>query len=274
MTPPAPPDPVELRSAASPPDPVELRSAASPPDPVELRSAASPPLHRLIARAVPAIRGGRPYHVDPAISQRSLLAELRARATSLLAAQWRLRGVAGPRLRFCEDGVRIAHRRHLTMGAGSVLERGVTIRALARDGVVLGRGVTIGRWATMECTGVLHELGAGIRLGDNSSLGDYGFIGAAAPVVVGNDVLVGQRVAIHAQNHVYDDPRVPINRQGTTEQGVTIGDDCWIGTGAVILDGVELGTGTVVAAGAVVTHSCPPYSVLAGVPARVVRSRA
>jgi acetyltransferase-like isoleucine patch superfamily enzyme len=133
--------------------------------------------------------------------------------------------------------------------------------------------VTVGKYAILECTGVLSHVGKGVVIGDGSSVGDYSFIGAAGGVAIGKRVLMGQRVSIHAQNHAFMDAAISIADQGTTQQGVSIGDDCWLGSGSIILDGVELGAGTVVAAGSVVTKSFPPRSVVAGVPARLVSAR-
>jgi acetyltransferase-like isoleucine patch superfamily enzyme len=149
-----------------------------------------------------------------------------------------------------------------------VLEAYSRLHCLSTEGVRIGARVTVGRFAVVECTGVLWSLGSGLRIGDDSAIGDYSFIGAAGGVHIGDRVLMGQRVSIHSENHRFDEADVPIRQQGTTRLGVKIGDDCWIGSGAIILDGVELGAGCVVAAGAVVTRGFPPGSVVAGVPAR------
>jgi len=78
---------------------------------------------------------------------------------------------------------------------------------------------------------------------------------------------------MHAENHNIGRTDVPIDAQGVTRQGIVIEDDCWLGGGATILAGVRVGRGAVVAAGAIVTRDVPPYAIVAGVPARVVRMR-
>jgi acetyltransferase-like isoleucine patch superfamily enzyme len=75
-----------------------------------------------------------------------------------------------------------------------------------------------------------------------------------------------------AVNHVFDDPDRPFIDQGITAEGIYVEDDAWLGSNAVITDGVRIGKGAVVAAGAVVTKDVPPHTVVGGVPARVIRT--
>jgi acetyltransferase-like isoleucine patch superfamily enzyme len=214
-------------------------------------------IRKLLEAAVRAVKRDPSYDVAAEIPNRGIAIEIGRRATALVRGQWAFRGVAGGRLRFAEEGVRIRHRYGLTIGQGSVVEAHARIDALSRSGVRIGRGVTIGKFAIIEATSVLWNVAEGLEIGDGSSVGDYSFIGSAGGVVIGSNVLMGQRVSIHSENHNYDDPHRLIRDQGVSHEGVVIGDDCWLGSGAVILDGVTLGAGSVVAAGAVVTKSFP-----------------
>lgn len=92
-------------------------------------------------------------------------------------------------------------------------------------------------------------------------------------MTIGDNVLMGQRVSLHSQNHNFDDVDASIKAQGVSSKGIVIEDGCWLGSGAIILDGVHLGAGTVVAAGAVVTRSFGPDVVIGGNPARILRER-
>jgi acetyltransferase-like isoleucine patch superfamily enzyme len=74
-----------------------------------------------------------------------------------------------------------------------------------------------------------------------------------------------------AVNHVFSDASRPIMDQGITAAGIRIDDDCWIGAGAIVLDGVTIGRGSCIGAGAVVTRSIPAHSLAVGTPARVIR---
>lgn len=115
------------------------------------------------------------------------------------------------------------------------------------------------------------EISPNIRIGDRSELGQNSLIYAG--VEIGCDVLMGPGVKIITRNHIVADRSIPIRLQGETFQAVTIGDDVWIGANVVILPGVEIGKGAVVAAGAVVAKSVAPYSIVGGVPARVISQR-
>lgn len=228
---------------------------------------------RALQAVIQPIKRDPAYILDPGLSLMDLLGELGYRGTALLRAQWFLLGVKGSRLRFVESGCSIRHRRYLTIGRGSILEHGARFKCLSRDGIVLGERITVGKYALIECTGVLWHLGRGLTVGDDSSIGDYSFIGCAGGVSIGRNVLMGQYVSFHSQNHVFDEPGVAIQRQGVRENGIVVGDNCWLGAASKVLDGVTLGEGSVVAAGAVVNRSFPPRSVVGGVPARLIRHR-
>lgn len=127
--------------------------------------------------------------------------------------------------------------------------------------------------AVLSCTGVIANKGVGIVIGNNSAVGAQSFLGGQGGIVIGNDVIMGPQVKIFSENHNYALPDMLIRKQGESRKGVVIGDNCWVGAGAIILDGVTLAEGCVIAAGAVVTKSMPANSVVAGVPAKVIQTR-
>jgi len=112
-----------------------------------------------------------------------------------------------------------------------------------------------------------------LSIGDNVAINNDVWINACGSVSIGNYVLVGPKVIIHSANHRYDNPNVPIQRQGHTFKEVIIGDDVWIGAGVIILPGVKIGKGAVIGAGSVLTKNVSPYTVVAGVPARKIKKR-
>jgi acetyltransferase-like isoleucine patch superfamily enzyme len=174
---------------------------------------------------------------------------------------------------FLGRNVTLRHAHLLKTGRGVVVDDNVFIDALGEWGVRLGDGVTVARGCVIKSSSVLWTTSKGFVMGDNSSLGDFSFVGAAGGVRIGSNVLGGQRLSFHSENHNYKDGTRPIREQGVTRKGIIVEDDCWLGTGAIFLDGVTVGQGSVVAAGSVVTRSVPPYSIVAGVPAKVIGRR-
>ncbi|MBI5618389.1 MAG: acyltransferase [Gammaproteobacteria bacterium] len=92
-------------------------------------------------------------------------------------------------------------------------------------------------------------------------------------VRLGSDVRIGAHACLLGFDHRHEDTRLPMWRQGLTSAGIEIGDDVWIGSGAIVRDGVRVGSHAVLAAGAVVTRDVPDYAIVAGNPARVLRDR-
>lgn len=112
-----------------------------------------------------------------------------------------------------------------------------------------------------------------LTIGRNSAITAYCQLNAGGGLVIGNDVLIGPGTYIWSQNHRFQDAGNLIREQGSERVAVTIEDDVWIAARCVILPGVRIATGTVVAAGAVVTRSTEPYTIVAGVPAKMIGLR-
>lgn len=104
-------------------------------------------------------------------------------------------------------------------------------------------------------------------------MGAFSFIGAAGGVWIGENVIMGQRVSFHSENHCSDRSDIPICLQGVTRQGITVEDNCWTGENVVFLDGAHVGEGRIIGAGSVVRGNIPANLVAVGVPAKVIRSR-
>ena len=111
-----------------------------------------------------------------------------------------------------------------------------------------------------------------LSIGNNSGIGIkcelYG------KITIGNDVLMGPEVIIYTQNHCTRDKNKSIISQGYDDmKPVSIGNDVWIGRRVMIMPGCKIGNGCVIAAGAVVTKNMPDYTIVGGVPARVLKKR-
>ncbi|MCK5616310.1 acyltransferase [Candidatus Pacearchaeota archaeon] len=111
-----------------------------------------------------------------------------------------------------------------------------------------------------------------LKVGNNSQLGQNSKL--SGTITIGDDVLMGPDVIMMATSHETSRLDIPINQQESSEEKpITIGNDVWIGTRCIILPGVAIGSHSIVGAGAVVTKSFPEYSVIAGVPAKLIKSR-
>jgi acetyltransferase-like isoleucine patch superfamily enzyme len=110
-----------------------------------------------------------------------------------------------------------------------------------------------------------------VRIGDRCVIGRGSHIIGHWGIDIGDDIQTGPYVYITDQNHTYTDPDEPVGRQWPVEASVRVGSGSWLGANVVILPGADIGEHVVVAAGAVVRGTVPSHSVVAGVPARVVR---
>ena len=114
--------------------------------------------------------------------------------------------------------------------------------------------------------------GSRLEVGDRSQLGQNAKLGGT--IIIGDDVLMGPDVVMMATSHRFDRIDIPINQQGAREERpIVIGNDVWIGTRVIILPGVKIGNHSIVAAGSVVTKSFEDYSIIGGVPAKLLRKR-
>lgn len=116
------------------------------------------------------------------------------------------------------------------------------------------------------------EFLSNMSLGDRSGIGAYSVI--SHKTIIGNDVMMARDCIINPTNHIISDTLMPMNQQGLEpEKVVIIEDDVWIGSRVIIMPGVHIHHGSVIAAGAVVTHDVPEFSIVGGVPAKVIRYR-
>jgi acetyltransferase-like isoleucine patch superfamily enzyme len=137
----------------------------------------------------------------------------------------------------------------ISIGAGSTVAPGAVIQG----------SVSIGENSTVQCYSVLAGYGTGAH--------------PEGGLVIGNYVRIAPHVMIIGANHRFDDPDIPICKQGLKMAPVIIEDNVWIGGRVNIICGITVGTGAVIAAGSVVTKDVPPFCVVAGVPAKVIKWR-
>lgn len=169
---------------------------------------------------------------------------------------------------FLEKNIRFFNPARLFLGDRVFLGEGSFFDVGGAAGpVTVGEDSHLARSVTVRTQLGKVEIGKQVNIGAGSFLYGYGDIS------IGDYCLVANGVEIVGGDHTVDDLSRPMRFQGRSPRPVSIGEDVWIGTRAVILGGVSVGKGAVIGAGAVVTSDIPPLAVAAGVPARVLRSR-
>ena len=148
----------------------------------------------------------------------------------------------------------------------------VYISALGKKGVSFGNNVSIGAHSRVVVSTTLNEIGEHIIIGNNVGIGEFAYLGGAGGLEIGDDCIVGQYLSCHPENHNYQDTSQLIRNQGVNRSGIKIGKNCWIGSKVTILDGVTIGNGCIIAAGAVVNASFPDNCIIGGVPAKLLKT--
>lgn len=165
----------------------------------------------------------------------------------------------------------LRHPRNMLLGDGVTIDDGCLVdgRGAGPGGFVLGDGVVVNR----NC--MLVAKSGGLRMGPRTSIGSNSVIISLAGIELGEAVLLAGGCYLSAGAYPTHDRTRPIMDQDAVSKGpIRIGDGAWLGTCAVVLDGVTVGKGAVVGAGAIVTKDVPDWAIVAGVPARQVGSRA
>lgn len=147
--------------------------------------------------------------------------------------------------------------------------RGSKIYSSVRMDTPPYRRFSLGRQSVIESYCCINNAVGDVIIGDYTRIGIHNTI--IGPVTIGNHVNLAQSITVTALNHNFDDANKRIDEQGVSTSQTVIDDDVWIGANAVILSGVTIGTHSVVAAGAVVTKDVPPHSLVAGVPAKIIK---
>lgn len=127
----------------------------------------------------------------------------------------------------------------------------------------------LGDYSVVESFACINNAVGDVIIGNHTRIGLHNTI--IGPVTIGNHVNLAQGITVTALNHNFSDAEKRIDEQGVNTIPVVIEDDIWIGANAVILPGVTIGSHSVVAAGSVVTKDVPPHSLVAGVPAKIIR---
>jgi acetyltransferase-like isoleucine patch superfamily enzyme len=164
------------------------------------------------------------------------------------------------------------------LSQGVSIDHTVMIRLNASSSLEIGKGTSIGAYTILDLlpdpTGIKNTPSK-IMIGKRVAINEFNNIRASGgEICIGDGCLLSQFVSIVGSNHsIYRDQFIRDQPWDKVKMGVTIEQDVWIGTHAVILPGTHIQRGVIVAAGAVVTEDIPEYSIVAGIPARVIGAR-
>lgn len=152
---------------------------------------------------------------------------------------------------------------YIKRGKGSVIYRNT------RKDIVPFNSFVLGQYSVIESFSTVNNMVGDIIIGTHTRIGLSNTI--IGPVNIGDDVNLAQNITISGLNHNYQDPDKSIISQGVTTSPIVIENDVWIGANSVILAGVTIGKHTVIAAGTIVKHTIPAYSIVAGNPGKVIK---
>jgi acetyltransferase-like isoleucine patch superfamily enzyme len=147
--------------------------------------------------------------------------------------------------------------------------KGSKVRWRTRMDVLPFNKFSLGKGSTIESFCTINNGVGDVIIGGGTLIGMSNVI--IGPVNIGNNVIFAQNIVASGLNHEYRDPDIAIKDQKIITAAITVEDDCWIAANAVITAGVTIGKHSVVAGGAIVTKDVPPYSVVAGNPARIIK---
>ncbi len=148
-------------------------------------------------------------------------------------------------------------------GKGSLIRRSVRMDVMPFNYFSLGKDSTIEDFSTINNGVGDVVIGDRVRIGLGNTL--------IGPITIGNDIMFAQNIVLSGLNHGYEDISLPISDQPVSTKPIVIEDEVWIGANAVITAGVTVGKHSIVAAGSVVVKSVPPYSIVGGNPAKLLK---
>lgn len=213
------------------------------------------------------------FRFDPDLNSGALIQFIWVQGKSMLRALRLLLFLRNPKGAILGKGVSFFNLPKIRWGRFLKLGDQVYISALGKQGIEIGDNVGIGAYSRIVVSTTLNHLGEYIRIGNNVGIGEFAYLGGAGGLEIGDHCIVGQYLSCHPENHVHERLDIPIRLQTVTRKGIRIGKNCWIGSKVTILDGVEIGDGSIIAAGAVVNKSFPVNSIIGGVPAKLIKSR-
>lgn len=213
------------------------------------------------------------FVIDNAVSSRFLVVYMLSLAVKVIRGSKLLFMGRNPKGMILSSGVDITYLSKIQWGKFLKLGKHVRLSGLGKEGIVFGDNVSIGDYSQVIVATTLQNIGKGIHIGHHVGIGEFAYLGGAGGLSIGDDCIIGQYFSCHPENHNFKDESALIRHQGVQRKGIMIDKNCWIGSKVTILDGVTIGYGCVIAAGAVVNQSFPENSIIGGVPAKIIGQR-
>lgn len=153
--------------------------------------------------------------------------------------------------------------------SGDRISIGIGVEITGHENIEMGDNIGIMRYSAIRSNNAVLIFGSNISINTNVCID----ASSGGTIIIGDNVLIAQNVVLRASDHETENINVEIINQGHTGGKIVVGNDCWIGANAVITKNVSIGDHCVVAAGAVVTKDVEAYSVVGGVPAKLIKKR-
>jgi acetyltransferase-like isoleucine patch superfamily enzyme len=182
---------------------------------------------------------------------------------------WQILRMRRPKLLFLGANVRFISAGRIDFGSGVSIGANSYIETCSQERCRIGDGVTVRENAWVQCRSGFNEPAVGLFIERGAYIGPNAVIGVGGPIYIGEGCQIGAGLTLSAEEH--DQHGGDYTSGRVTRTGIKIGPRTWIGNNVTILDGVEIGEGCVLGAGAVVTRSIPAKCMALGVPARIVK---
>lgn len=164
--------------------------------------------------------------------------------------------------------VNVDNPKQIVLGDSVKLHKGVKIRSRNHS---VSPSINFGKNVIIHDNTYIDDYGGEIYIGDNSGIGQMCVVAGHGSLKIGKYCMIAGLTYIIPANHAFLNTEIAFANQGETKKGIVIEDNVWIGAGCVILDGIKIGSNSVVGAGSVVTKSIPSGVLACGNPAKVIK---
>lgn len=177
-------------------------------------------------------------------------------------------------INYCRSNLRLKLWIYSQMKHDTIIHKTLELSGIAQpfNLLIIGEHCRVARDVSFYFP-IQHTDKKSLSIGDSCFIGRNTMFGMYAPISIGSHVMIAPYCFLITGNHKFDSRELPMDCQGHTESPINIKDDVWIGCHTVILAGVSIGEGAVVAAGSVVNKNVPPYEIWGGVPAKFIKHR-